>query len=188
MNNYQQTILSQYANDPALTALIAFFNDWLDPSTDWDNFYNTVWNIQTAVGFGLDFWGKVVDIPRQIKVTAPPDYLGFEEALPGSEPFDVAPFYAGPPTSTTYVLGDDAYRVLIMTKALANISNFTAPSVNALLQYLFAGRGSCYVLEINPMQIEYVFNFALASWEAAVLLQPTLMPRPAGVGVTIIVV
>lgn len=187
MNDYQKTILSQYANSPTLTSLIDYFNQWLDPTVDIDNFYNYVWNVETAVGFGLDYWGRIVDIPRQITITPLPLYLGFEEALPGSYPFDQEPFYNGTPTSSVYLLSDDAYRVLIMTKALANISSFSAPSVNALLRYLFAGRGSCYVLELSPMQIEYVFNFALQSWEAAVLLQPSLMPRPAGVGVTITV-
>lgn len=187
MENYRQTLLSQYAQSPALTTLIDDFNQWLDPGADIDNFYNVVWNVKTAVGFGLDIWGRIVNIPRQITITPLPLYLGFEEGLPGSHPFNQQPFYSGTPTSNVYLLSDDAYRVLIMTKALANISSFTAPSVNALLRYLFAGRGSCYVLELSPMQIEYVFNFPLESWEASVLLQPSLMPRPAGVGVTITV-
>lgn len=188
MENYTDTILSQYANSPAITQLIDEFNQWLDPGSDLDAFYNMVWNVETAQGFGLDIWGAIVNIPRQITIPEQPLYLGFEEAEPGSHPFDQEPFYSGSAgTSSVYLLGDDAYRVLIMTKALANISSFTAPGVNALLRYLFAGRGSCYVLELSPMQIEYVFNFSLKSWEAAVLQQPALMPRPAGVGVTITV-
>lgn len=182
-----RTLLSQYANSPTIVAIINDFNAWLDPGADIDNFYATVWNVQTAVGFGLDYWGRIVNIPRQITIVDLPRYLGFNEGQPGYYPFNQAPFYSGNATSSVYLLSDDAYRVLIMTKALANISSFTAPSVNALLRYLFAGRGSCYVLELSPMQIEYVFNFPLQSWEAAVLLQPSLMPRPAGVGVTITV-
>lgn len=187
MQNFRDTLLSQYANSPVITALIEDFNEALDPSADFDNFFDFVWNVQTAQGFGLDIWGRIVNIPRQITISPLPLYLGFEEAQPGSYPFDQEPFYNGVPSSSVYLLSDDSYRVLIMTKALANISSFTAPSVNALLRYLFAGRGSCYVLELSPMQIEYVFNFALHSWEAAVLLQSSLMPRPAGVGVTITV-
>ena len=181
------TYLSQYANSPKITGLIEDFNAWIDPAVDFSNFYEFVWNVKTAVGFGLDIWGRIVNIPRQITIIGLPLYLGFEEAHPSSYPFNQEPFFSGTATSSVYLLSDDAYRVLIMTKALANISSFTAPSVNKLLQYLFAGRGSCYVLELSPMQIEYVFNFALQPWEAAVLLQPNLMPRPAGVGVTITV-
>ena len=165
------TYLSQYANSPVITSLIESFNEWIDPSADLDAFFSYVWNVQTAVGFGLDIWGRIVNIPRKIAIVGMPLYLGFEEALPGSYPFDQEPFYTGTTSSSVYLLSDDAYRVLIMTKALANISSFTAPSVNALLRYLFTGRGSCYVLEHSAMQIEYVFNFALQPWEASVLLQ-----------------
>lgn len=181
------TFLAQYANSPILTSLIQYFNQWIDPGNDIDNFYNTVWNVITAAGFGLDIWGRIVNIPRTITIPPANFYLGFEEALPDAQPFNQAPFYAGPGTSQIYTLSDDAYRTLILTKALANISSFTAPSVNSLLQFMFSGRGSCYVIELSPMQIEYVFNFALESWEAAVLTQPALMPRPAGVGVSIVV-
>lgn len=181
------TLLAQYANSPILMALVAYFNEWLDPSADLDNFYNLVWNVETAQGFGLDIWGVIVDVPRTIQLIPPNTYFGYKEATPGSYPFNNQPFYSGPQQGSQYTLSDPAYRILIMTKALANISSFTAPSVNNLLRYLFAGRGSCYVLELSPMQIEYVFNFALEPWEASILQQPQLMPRPAGVGVTIIV-
>jgi hypothetical protein len=181
------TLLSQYANSPIITDLVDYFNQWVDPNADLDAFYDYVWNVQTAQGFGLDIWGKIVNVPRQIVIEPLPDYLGFEEALPGSYPFNQEPFYSGPRTGNVYTLTDDAYRVLIMTKALANISSFTAPSVNALLSFLFAGRGDCHVEELGNMAIQYVFNFALQPWEASVIQQPQLMPRPAGVNVTIIV-
>jgi len=181
------TFLAQYAQSPILTGLIQAANAAIDPSADLNNFYANVWNIYTAVGFGLDIWGRIVNIPRTINIPPANNFFGFDEALPDAHPFNQAPFYSGVTPGTLYTLTDDAYRVLILTKALANISSFTAPSVNALLQFMFAGRGSCYVLEISPMQIEYVFNFALQSWEAAILEQASLMPRPAGVGVTIVV-
>lgn len=187
MQTPRATLLSQYANSPKITAFIDAFNDWLDPSADIEGFYRAVLNVPTAVGFGLDIWGRIVDVPRQIRLTPLPLYFGFAEAHPGSHPFGEQPFYHGMPPDQVVELDDDSYRLLIMTKALANISSFTAPAVNAVLRYLFTGRGACYVLEISPMQIEYVFNFPLQPWEAAVLQQPALMPRPSGVGVTIIV-
>lgn len=182
-----KTLLAQYANSPTIDQWVDFFNQWIDPAVDIDNFFNYCWNVLTAQGFGLDNWGVIVGVTRTITLSAIPNYLGFEEALPGSQPWNQAPWYGGATTSQVFTLSDAAFRTLILTKALANISNFTAPSINHLLQFLFAGRGSCYVLELSPMQIQYVFNFALQSWEASVLLQPSLMPRPAGVGVTITV-
>ena len=186
------TFLSQYATSPILTSLIQAMNAAIDPDADFDNFYTYVWNVNTAQGFALDIWGRIVNVPRTITIPDSTTSFGFDEALPDSEPFNQAPFWNGPRGGTLYTLSDDAYRVLILTKALANISSFTAQSMNALLNFMFNGqgttRGSCYVLETaTPMQIQYVFNFALQSWEAAVLEQASLMPRPAGVGVTITV-
>lgn len=186
------TFLAQYATSPILTSLIQAANAAIDPQADFDAFMANVWNVYTAKGFGLDIWGRIVNIPRTINIPASNDYFGFDEASPNAEPFNQAPFYSGPQAGTLYTLTDDAYRVLILTKALANISSFTAQSMNALLNFMFNGqgttRGSCYVLETTtPMQIQYVFNFALQSWEAAILEQASLMPRPAGVGITIIV-
>lgn len=188
--SYQQltaeaTYLRQYASSPVITALIDDFNQWIDPSADLDAFYRYVWNVYTAVGFGLDIWGRIVGVPRTINLTPPPDYLGFEEALPGSFPFNQEPLYGGPQQGTLYALSDEAYRVLILTKALANICSFTAPAINALLAFMFKGRGSCYVLDLGGMAIEYVFNFTLETWEQSVLLQASLLPRPAGVAVTV---
>lgn len=186
------TFLAQYATSPILTNLIQAANAAIDPQADFDAFMANVWDVYTAVGFGLDIWGRIVNIPRTITIPDATDYFGFDEALPDAEPFNQAPFYSGPRGGTLYTLTDDAYRVLILTKALANISSFTGQSMNALLNFMFNGqgttRGSCYVLETStPMQIQYVFNFALQSWETAVLEQASLMPRPAGVGITITV-
>lgn len=181
------TVMSQYANSPILMGLVDYFNQWIDPAADIDNFYDYVWNVATAVGFGLDIWGRIVGVPRKINIVPLPEYFGFNEALPGSFPFNQEPFFSGIVSTGTFELSDDSYRVLIMTKALANISSFTAPSVNALLSTLFKGRGNCYVQEIGPMAIEYVFNFALTTWEASVIQQSDLMPRPAGVSLTIVV-
>lgn len=186
------TFLAQYATSPILTGLIQAANAAIDTLADFDAFMLNVWDVYTAQGFGLDIWGRIVNVPRTITIPSTDTYLGFDEALPNAEPFNQAPFYSGPQGGTLYTLSDEAYRVLILTKALANISSFTAQSMNALLNFMFNGqgstRGSCYVLETaTPMQIEYVFNFALQSWEAAILEQASLMPRPAGVGVTITV-
>ncbi|WP_152882578.1 DUF2612 domain-containing protein, partial [Burkholderia multivorans] len=54
MLNVEQTILSQYGNSATITQLIQNFNQYIDPRADIDAFYNAVWNIDTAQGFGLD--------------------------------------------------------------------------------------------------------------------------------------
>ena len=86
----------------------------------------------------------------------------------------------------TYKLADDAYRKLILTKALANITSSNAPSLNQLLQNMFASRGRCYVNDLGGMQLRYTFEFLLTPYEFAIMTQSGALPRPAGVGAMLI--
>ena len=184
MQNVEQTLISQYANSPTLTQLIQNMNGYIDPSADLDAFYANVWDISTAVGFGLDIWGKIVGVGRTLQIPDTAGNFGFSEGG-GFYPFGQAPLYAGP-TSGSWLLGDDAYRTLILVKALGNISDGSVASYNQLLGNLFAGRGSCFVSDLGGMQIQYVFEFYLKPFEIAILTQSDALPRPAGVLVSAI--
>lgn len=187
MINVEQTIISQYGNSATITQLIRNMNDYVDPRSNFDDFYNFVWNVETAQGFGLDIWGRIVNVSRELTIPDAPLYFGFKDALPGSYPFNEQPFYDGRPSATrVYRLGDDAYRQLILIKALANIVTTNAASTNQLLQNLFAGRGRCYVNDLGSMQLRYTFEFALTDYEFAIMTQSGVLPRPAGVGASII--
>ena len=185
MIDVEKTIISQYGNSAAITQLIAGMNEYVDPRADIDNFFNFVWNVDTAQGFGLDIWGRIVNIGREVTVAEELTYFGFEEP-DDAEPFNQAPFYNTTALTQTYILGDEVYRVLILTKALANISESTAASLNRLLQNLFPGRGRAYVLDLGGMQIQYTFEFLLAPFEYSVLTQSGVIPNPAGVGSVIL--
>jgi len=122
-----------------------------------------------------------------LQIPADPNFFGFSDALPGSYPFNEQPFWDGIPGATnTYRLADDAYRQLILVKALANISATNAPSLNQLLQNMFAGRGRCYVNDLGGMNLRYTFEFLLTNYEFAIMTQSGALPRPAGVGAIII--
>lgn len=187
MNNVEQTIISQYGNSATITHLIQNMNQYIDPSADINNFYSNVWDITQAQGFGLDIWGRIVNISRSLNIANDPIYFGFNEALPGSYPFGDKPFYDNSaPATKVYLLGDDAYRKLILVKALANISATNASSINQLLQNLFAGRGRCYVNDLGNMSMRYTFEFLLSSYEFAIVTQSGALPRPSGVSASLI--
>jgi hypothetical protein len=76
--------------------------------------------------------------------------------------------------------------VLILAKALANISSCSAPAVNKVLQLLFPGRGVCYATDGLDMTMTYTFLFALTPVEAAIVDQSGVLPRPAGVSATVV--
>lgn len=184
MDNVSRTVISQYANSPTLRQLIDSMNEYIDPNTNFEEFFNYVWNVNTAVGFGLDVWGRIVNVGRDLTVpNAEQKLFGFEEG--NDEPFDQGTFYNGGPTTVTYTLDDTAYRQLILVKALSNISECSAPSINQQLQNLFPGRGRCYVNDFRDMTMRFTFEFSLESYELAILLQSNAITRPAAVEIII---
>jgi hypothetical protein len=185
MQNLDQTILAQFANSPTIVQLVTNFNQYIDPRADLDTFYSMVWDVDTAQGFGLDYWGKIVGVSRNLTIPAGTTNMGFKEGL-NYQPFGQAPFYNGSVATNTYALADPAYRTLILVKALANISQCSARSLNQLLQNLFAGRGRCYVSDTGSMQMRFTFEFPLYPYEIAILTQSGAVPRPAAVNAKIL--
>lgn len=177
-----QTIISQYACSPTLVQLINNMDAYINPDADFDAFFDFCWNVDTAQGFGLDNWGAIVNVSRLLQIPSDELDLGFDEAGTASATsFGSGVLYNGTQATQTFSLTDDAFRSLILVKALANISNCTAASLNQLLQNLFAGRGRCYVNDMGNMQMRFTFEFTLEPFELAILTQSGALPRPAGV-------
>jgi Protein of unknown function (DUF2612) len=274
--DYWVTVIAQYANSPILTQLISNFFQYIDPTTNLANFFDLIWNVSTAQGYGLDVWGRIVGVTRTLNLPTSGRYLGFEEQSITVDPFNQSPFYSGAALTTTFQLSDAAFQTLIFAKALSNISNGTIQSINQILLNLFPGRGNCYVVDGNGtsasitgvaagvgnviqltlgagdqnsvagfssgagvvvkgvggvieangnffidvvqigsgayrvnlrntnlvhsytsggtlsfpgnglMTMEYVFNFALTSVEAAIVTQSGVLPKPTGVSATVV--
>lgn len=153
--NYEDlksTVLSQFANSPVLTELIKDMNDYLDPMVNLNDFYNRIWDINTASGYGLDVWGRIVGVGRGITI------LGVPTTLP-----------------------DSSFRTLILIKALANITDCSIPSFNQLLTRMFSSEGKCYVTDPGGMGMGFTFEFTLSATDIAILTQSHIFPHPAGV-------
>jgi len=186
------TILSQYANSPALKQLIANANTYLDPAPNIVSFYDLVWNVDTAVGWGLDVWGRIVGVSRVLQI-ATVDYLGFTGPIGASGiTFNNGIWYNGQSVTTNYALLDDPYRQLILAKAAANISDATIPSINQILLGLFGPGttleipGNNYVSDGLDMTIVYNFGSALTPIQTAIIYQSGVIPRPCGVLATVV--
>lgn len=154
------TVAHQYRNSPTLLQLISNFSQYVDSSADFQRFYDNVWNIQTAQGFGLDILGRLVGVSRQVNV-------------PAIFPLAVSPGIRN--------LTDDQFRVVIYAKALANIVSTSCPDLNRVLTALFPGRGSAYVEDLGGMRIKNKFLFALQPTEFAIIAQSGAVMHPAGV-------
>lgn len=190
MLNVERTIISQYANSPTIGALIANMNEYIDPRVNMQNFYDFVWNVDTAQGFGLDIWGKIVGVSRLLKISANTKTFGFQNSdIPADwAPFNQGTFYTGQNSGQAYNLPDSTYRTLILTKALANIVATTAQSMNQLLRNLFHGRGVAYVIDNGDMSMTFYFEFDISAAEYAILTQSGALPHPAGVRFNVVVI
>jgi hypothetical protein len=148
-----------------------------------------IWNVDTAVGIGLDIWGRIVGVSRTLQLLSNQEIFGFlnDDDPPDWAPFNQGTFSTGSDLTQTYDLTDDAYRVLILTKALSNIVATNAQSLNALLRNLFPNRGRCYVVDLGGMAMRFVFEFSLTAIEYAIITQSNALPHPAGVQYSVLV-
>jgi hypothetical protein len=179
--DFWKTVISQYANSPILIQLLINLEECISPKQNFDAFFDNIWNIDTAQGYGLDVWGRIVGVVRTLHV-ATGDFFGFKG--PGGvsgEPFNQAPFYNGDSLTSNFNLTDDAFRQLIFAKALANISDGSIKSINAILRSLFPGRGNCYVADGLDMTLTYTFEFVLSPVEQAIVGQSGVLPKSTGV-------
>lgn len=209
------TVISQYANSVVLTTLILNFAGYIDPTEDLDAFFDLIWNVDTAQGYGLDVWGRIVGVTRTLQVPTG-RFFGFEEGgTQDYDPFGQSPLYSGIGLTSNYALSDNAYRMLIFAKALANISDNSIPMLNQMLLNLFPHRGNCYVAEgqergdwfgfaesinasgfnqapfysglgVARMMMTYTFEFSLSPVEFAIVAQSGVLPKPAGVKATVL--
>lgn len=183
-----RTVISQYANSPVLTQLIENFDAYLNQNINLQQFFDLIWNVDTAQGYGLDVWGRIVGVNRVLHVVPDNKYFGFSEAtVLSAEPFGQAPFYGGfDPLTNNFALTDTAFRVLIFAKALSNISDGSIPAINQLLLNLFKGYGKCYVTDGLDMTMTYTFEFPMTPVQLAIVEQSGILPTPTGVGSTVV--
>lgn len=179
--DWTKTVISQYANSPNLLGLLQDFSDCVDPSANLDAFYDLIWNVDTAIGYGLDVWGRIVGVGRVLTLTTG-DFLAFQESGRPEAEFGQSQFYGGIGFTQNYTLSDDAYRQLILAKALANITDGSIRSINQILLNLF---GQGYVVDNQDMTMVYTFTDPLTPVQLAIISQSGAFPRPTGVAVTV---
>lgn len=174
-----ETIQSQYSASRTIRALADSARVRIAPDADIALFYANIFNIATARGAGLDVWGRILGIGRKVDITELSDFFGFYGS--DNEPFDQAPFWDGSARPTgVYELADDAYRQLLLWKAMANIAAADAASLNNLLQRLFPGR-NIVVYETGIMELTLFLYFPLEPWERTILKNYGLIAKGAGV-------
>ena len=64
-------MISQYANSPRYLELYNGLTDIFSNAKTLEDWYNVVFNIKTATGFGLDIWGEILNQSRLLHYTNP---------------------------------------------------------------------------------------------------------------------
>lgn len=186
---WPQTILSQYANSPRILSLIESFSDAINADGLSDLFLSSILDIDTATAYGLDVWGRIVQVRRTLYVPggASGKLFGWGDPGPGKYyGWRQAPWNTLNRLTPNYVLQDSDYRRLILVKAFSNISDRSIPSMNAALMQMFAGQGNVYVSDLGNMTASYVFDFHPSALDLAILQQSGAFASPSGVLMSIV--
>lgn len=152
-------LMRQYSGQ-VMTTLRKKIEQWFDTEAAINSFYKKAFDVSTAQGVWLDFWGKIVGQSRLITVTDSND------------------------NPQSFFLEDEQFRLLIMLKAFSNLNMTTVPNLNYMLQMLFGKRGKAYIVDTGGMEITAVFDFPLKDIEIAILKAGTI-PHPGGVRVNL---
>ena len=122
-------------------------------------FEDDILNLDTCVPSALDyFWGRIYRITRT-----------FEDE-----------------NGNPLVLDDDTFREILKIKAFGCRWDGTVVAMNEFLSNLFKDRGSVYIVDTQNMTTEvFAFGFALTDVERYLFTNKDILPRPAGIGVSI---
>lgn len=177
------TVQSQYAASPRIRALVDAFWASLDPGADLKLIYDRMVNPETAEGFGLDVWGRIVAQGREYMALADDlKYFGFEAGVANDRlgTFGEAPFYA--PVDGLVRLNDGAYRTYIFIKAMINIMSSTLYELNLMLSTLFPD-ADLEIQHTGTMVLRLLIRSRISTADKTALL--SLPWLPAGVGLDI---
>lgn len=150
------TLVSQYSNAQRLKKLAIFLHKHLDDEDAVQALFKEVFDVETAQGIFLDYWGAIVGVNRSIL-----DDDG-----------------------KTITLEDNIYRELIMFRAAMNISQATILRINELLTDLFGI--PIAVVDGGDMTMRIFLDEAVEGDLLALIKFYGYTLKPAGVGYDIV--
>lgn len=182
--NLLKAILWQYNDAERLQALLEAKQTWYNENQEafWSNWYNDVFNLETANDFGLSVWSIILNIPL---VSAE----GTDE--PGKPVWGFGEFHKNfnngnfsKAAGRVINLSTEQKRIVLKLRYFQLVNRGTVPEINQFLKKLFQDSGSVYVIDSLDMSFAiFIFTFEPDSQIRFILEEFDLFPRPAGVGV-----
>ena len=149
-------IQPQYAHAEKLGALCRLFQDEIDATPQLKSVLEAIADPATAQGVFLDWWGVRVGADRHIELNG-----------------------------QNVRLDDETFRFLIFYRALANISDASAATMNALLKKLIGL--PVFVVDNMDMTVSVHVLGNPTDLQVVILSQYGLLSRGAGVGYNIVI-
>lgn len=124
-----------------------------------NDFYNNIYNLDTASGIGLDLWGEKLNFPRTIK-------------------------YIDNKKENSVTLQDDEYRLILKILTLKLYTQMSVPGINKTLKELFSFyNADAYTLDNQDMTyVNYIFVWEIPEYLKQAFINYDLLPHPLAVG------
>ena len=180
MSDYTTLITSEHASKPKFVALVSLLTQAIDSNTQLVNSFQTLFDVDTAVGQQLDYTGQWIGITRNVYPSISSAFFSLDTANLGLDQgywqgiLDVGGFT---------VLPDEAYRQILYAKIAINTWDGTTNSALKILQNALPG---VYVsiLDNQNMSITISISGTLDALQKQLIEQGYFTARPAGVAVT----
>lgn len=178
-----RAILWQYNDAAGLQSLLASKSEWynINQRQFWEDWTRDVFDLTTANDFGCAVWGVILAVPLSLGQPGSGSRSVFGFGIHNLN-FENSNF--GRDSSGVAALTVEQKRLVLRLRYFQLISDGTVPHTNYVLKTVLGGG---YVLDPGDMTMTYVFPQALPSQVIAVLEQFDLLPRPAGVGINILI-
>ncbi len=195
-----QVIISQYANSPIMCGLITSWFSAADATPFFDSFFDNIWNVDTATGYGLDVWGRIVggvEFTRNIPVITPIPYVSCDDPRLGLDMAGVDIYAPGDPLTEVVpqAMEDTDFRYLVLAVAAANISSGSVSSTLFALNTFFSPYRSPIFINQGANFITGSMAYLLCQYgdvlsllNLTVLTQDLIPVQQAGVDIEVYVV
>lgn len=176
-----------------LLSLLKSKQEWYteNHSEFWNGWNERIFKLKTANTFGIAVWAFILNVPlTALSLRDRFRYFAFgptRENFTNSEGEPVNPTAGNfPPISQGGQVATPKEKIqALRLRYYALTSDCSINSINRMLTDVFEDEGLAYVVDNEDMTMEYVFTFPVSVGFRQSMLEYDLLPKPAGVAITI---
>lgn len=180
-----RAILWEYEQADNLKAIIEFQSNAHNKlvAEFWQQWYDDVFNIDTANDFGLSIWARILNVNLSVDFDPQPDKVAFGL---GSNRRNFQPdSNFGARQGSAVSLTTEQARLVIRARYFSLTQSPTVTNINRFLQrYFWRGDSKVYVTDPQDMTFAlYTFSYTPDSGLSFLIDNTDILPRPSTVGI-----